>query len=186
MGRRIGEQFHCEFCSLILFATGNNQRTCNSRTCKLKLRSVVRKAIRRQIRAKSPAKCVWCKESITEEGKRKYHAACRTQKNRKRVKEYNRTHKPSIGFKKQRVYESVVECVICGDHVRRTSARQVTCATDVCKYIRKRALDTTRRAERTKMSREAMIAEIRAEKERRFHNRQPRNQVLPAIFRTRI
>jgi len=174
MGRAINSRFECEFCRKPVVATGGNQRTCLARSCKLKLRSLRFKQKLRKDRAENPHQCVWCEKPITEIGLRRYHPDCKAAKNRERVKEYNRTRKPTPGPKKPRIYKSTVKCEICKTEVRRTAARQYTCGEDECKRERK-----------LNKARSQTLDQFRAEKERRFHAKNPLMNLAPQVYKVR-
>jgi hypothetical protein len=150
----------CEFCDREVTPTSGNQRTCLSRECRLKLRSVNRKKKRREDRKKNPKQCIWCLQPITEIGKRKYHPECKALKNAERVAEYNRTHKPTPGPKKPRKYKGRVRCRYCKKSVKRTGARQLTCLARECKNARKAELKRNARGleERMRRAHEAKVA----------------------------
>ena len=162
----------CDICKKQVTPTGGKQRTCLSRECRLKLRSKNRKVERRADRKRNPIPCIWCGEPITQIGKREYHPECKAAKNRERVKRYNQTHKSRTGPKKSRIFKDEVKCEICKMTVRRTAARQTTCGSDECQ-----------RERRLNKARDRELAQIRAEKERRFHAHQPCSVSEPQVYR---
>jgi hypothetical protein len=164
----------CEFCSVSLVSTSGNQRACTKSACKRKLRAQTRAVV--YYNERPPPICVWCEKPIYEPRKRKYHTECRAEKNRQRVKDYNKIRKPSSVPKKSRKFKSHLVCKYCRKRVKRTSARQFACVARECRSARKKeAKDRSQRRieqrERAVRREEGAclkrIEELRAEKRRR-------------------
>lgn len=126
----------CEICDKKVTPTSGKQKTCMSAPCRRELRSRYRQEQYYSER-KTPV-CVWCLEPIFEYRKRKYHAECREDKNRERVRAYNREKRPRQGPKQKRTYRGTVKCHYCGKRVKKTGARQITCLSRECDNARKR------------------------------------------------
>lgn len=162
MGRKIGSQFECEICGEQTTVTGGKQRTCKSHDCQLKLRSKTRKG--RYYEQRDTPICVWCEEPIHEPRKRKYHAECREDKNRERVRDYYQAGGPSDPSrpKKARTFKGKVTCKFCRKRVKRTGARQIICKERECVN----ALKAERK--RQAKARKRRLAEVREKKLRKF------------------
>jgi len=146
----------CEICCKKITPTSGKQKTCMADACRRELRSRYRRK-RRLAQRKAPI-CVWCEEPILEERKRSYHAECRADKNRLRVRAYHQAKPPRQLPKRPRHYKGTVKCLYCGKRVKRTGARQITCLDQECKNARKR--DRKRAAK----ERAARLAKLREEK----------------------
>ena len=109
--------------------------------------------------------CIRCELPITEICKRKYHPECRADKNRIRVLEYSRTHKPTPGPKKPRKYKGTVSCKYCKTRVRRTGASQFTCLAHACRLACKRENKALHAHARR------MLEKLHAKKDKAFHKK---------------
>ena len=126
----------CELCGEESLANTGNQRTCLDPECQRKLR---RKSwSERYYKQRPDPICVWCNKPIQEPRRRKYHAECREDKNRERVRAYNRRRPIRARPKRARDYKSFLRCKCCRKKVKRTGARQIVCLEPACRNWRKR------------------------------------------------
>lgn len=170
-------QIECEFCRKEVSASSGNQRTCLSDACRKKLRSKTRK--QRYYEERPTPICVWCEEPIHEPRRRKYHAECRADKNRERVRSYNELSPPRQVPKKPRNYDSTLVCEICEEEVPRTGARQIICKKKACINKKKQERKKRRREEKQ------ALEEFRAMKEAKAHDWKPRKRpdYVPDVYR---
>lgn len=166
----------CEICGKRVTPTNGKQRTCMARECRLKLRSLTRK--QRYYEDRETPTCNWCNEPILEPRKRRYHAECREDKNRERVRAYNEANPASSRPppQQQRNYKGTVKCEFCKKVVPRTGARQVICKDYECQKARKNL-----------RKREARAMRKRLEQERdRKLSRRPKRSESPDPHRYRV
>lgn len=159
----------CEICGKRVTPTNGKQLTCDTRACRLKLRSESRSANYYALR-KAPT-CVWCLEPILEPRKRQYHTECLADKNRERVREYDLGKlagaKSTPG--KKRSFTGSVKCAFCKRTVARTGSRQITCKERACENARKNKRKQESRAihQRLELERARKLQKIERARPRR-------------------
>jgi len=140
----------CEVCGYEVQTSSRNQRTCLADVCVRTLRGRTRS--RRYYESRPIPICIWCNDPILEPRKRRYHAECRDDKNRLRVRAYSHTTKrDSAAQKKSRDYKQHLCCKYCRQKVKRTGARQIICRQKVCINKLKQANKKRRRGIRNRL-----------------------------------
>lgn len=173
-------QITCECCKTTVAATTGNQRVCPADKCRKWLRAETRK--KRYYEQRPTPICVWCEEPIHEPRRREYHAECRADKNRERVRAYNELSPPRKVPKKPRTFKGTLTCEVCKEEVQRTGARQIICKKKSCINKKKQERKKRRREEKRELE------ELRAKKEAKARNWKPRKQpeFVPDVYRVSI
>ena len=128
----------CEYCGDEVPRTGSTQTKCKKRECYLKYRSHCSKIRLERELKKNPRFCVVCEKPLGKR-MRKYHPACRAEKNRKRVKAWyqkNKHRKPKSPERPRDL--GVFTCEFCHQVAPRRSAGQIACGAEKCQRARKR------------------------------------------------
>jgi len=169
--------FKCCVCEKPVAQKRSDQKTCWQAKCERKRRLKLRRAAHKKLtkeRRVAPI-CLWCGDPIHERYKRQYHAACRVDKNRLRVRDYHRQNRPRQVPKQARHYKDFVVCKYCETKVRRTGAQQFTCTGHACRLACKRDCKTKHRIRRRE------LATLHAKKAETFHKHNPRVSISPRL-----